>query len=36
MGGRASGWREKVCLGCISDTVTCKKLIHGRDIGWGV
>ena len=32
MGGR---W-EKVCLGCISETVRCRKLILGRDIGWGV
>ena len=32
-----SGWvggrREKVCPGCISETVRCKKLILGRDIG---
>ena len=31
-----SGWvggrREKVCPGCISETVRCKKLILGRDI----
>ena len=40
-GGRASwragGWvggrREKVCPGCISETVRCRKLILGRDIG---
>ena len=29
------GWREKVCPGCISETVRCRKLILGRDIGWG-
>ena len=37
MGGRAScragGRREKVCPGCISETVRCRKLILGRDIG---
>ena len=37
MGGRAveqvGGWREKVCPGCISETVRCRKLILGRDIG---
>ena len=27
------GWREKVCPGCISETVRCRKLILGRDIG---
>ena len=32
MGGRA-GWREEVCPGCISETVRCRKLILGRDIG---
>ena len=31
MGGR----REIVCLGCISETVRCRKFILGRDIGWG-
>ena len=31
----ASGQKEKVCLGCISETVRCKKLILGRDIGRG-
>ena len=30
MGGRAA---EKVCPGCISETVRCRKLILGRDIG---
>ena len=25
--------REKVCLGCISETVRCRKLIFGTDIG---
>ena len=24
---------EKVCLACISETVRCRKLILGRDIG---
>ena len=32
-----SGWagrrQEKVCLACISETVRCRKLILGRDIG---
>ena len=32
MGGWG-GWREKVCPGCISETVRCRKLILGRDIG---
>ena len=32
MGGRAGG-REKVCPGCITETVRCRKLILGRDIG---
>ena len=34
-----SGWtggREKVCPGCISETVRCRKLMLGRDIGKGV
>ena len=26
---------KKVCPGCISETVRCRKLILGRDIGWG-
>ena len=30
MDGRAM---EEVCLACISETVRCRKLIHGRDIG---
>ena len=34
-----SGWaderREKVCPGCISETVRGWKLILGTDIGWG-
>ena len=30
MGVRAVG---KVCPGCISETVRCRKLILGRDIG---
>ena len=32
-GVRMGGRREKVCPGCISETVRCKKLILGRDIG---
>ena len=31
--GWAVGRREKVCLGCISETVRCRKLILGRVIG---
>ena len=34
-GVRMGGWQEKVCPGCISETVSCRKLILGRDIGWG-
>ena len=26
----------KFCLGYISETISCKNLILGRDIGWGV
>ena len=33
MGGQAAG---KSLSGCISETVRCKNLILGRDIGWGV
>ena len=33
MGGRVGGRREIVCPGCISETVRCRKLILGRDIG---
>ena len=36
MGGRAGGWvggGKRVCPGCISETVRCRKLILGRDIG---
>ena len=32
-GGWVGGRRGKVCLGCISETVRCRKLILGRDIG---
>ena len=32
-GGRAGKRREIVCPGCISETVRCRKLILGRDIG---
>ena len=31
--GWAGRWWEKVCLGCISETVRCRKMILGRDIG---
>ena len=36
--GWSSGWAdgEKVCLGCISETVRWRKLILGRDMGRGV
>ena len=34
MVGWASGRREIVCPGCISETVRCRKFILGRDIGW--
>ena len=33
--GGVGGWWEKVCPGCISETVRCRKLIRGRDIGFG-
>ena len=36
MGGRAGGRQEKVCPGCISETIRCRKLILGRDIGQDV
>ena len=32
--GWAGGW-EKVCPGCVSEPVRCRKLVLGRDIGWG-
>ena len=32
-GRRAGGRREKVCPGCISETVRCRKFILGSDIG---
>ena len=34
-----SGWAgrgEKVCPGCISEIVRFRKLLHGRDIDYGV
>ena len=31
--GRAGGRQEKVSPGCISETIRCRKLILGRDIG---
>ena len=33
--GWAGGRREIDCLGCISETVSCRQFILGRDIGWG-
>ena len=36
MGVQLVGWREKSCLGCISETVGCKMLIIGSDVGWGI
>ena len=32
-GGRLGGRREIVCMGCISETLRCRKFILGRDIG---
>ena len=32
----ADGLQEKVCPGCISETVRNRKFIRGRDIGLGV
>ena len=33
------GWacrqQQKVCPGCISETIRCRKLILSRDISWG-
>ena len=31
--GWAGGQREEVCTACISETISCRKLILGRDIG---
>ena len=32
----AGGWSKgKVCPDCFSETIRCRKLILGRDIGWG-
>ena len=31
--GVQAGGREIVCPGCISETLRCRKLILGRDIG---
>ena len=36
VGGRAGGQRGKVCPGCISKNVRCRKLILGNYIGWGM
>ena len=33
MGGEAGEKWEKGCPGCISETVSCRKLILGRDLG---
>ena len=33
--GWAVGLQEKACLSGIYETMTCRKLILGRDIGWG-
>ena len=33
--GFAGGQREIICLRCISETVRCRKLILGKDIGGG-
>ena len=35
-GVRMGGRREKVCPGCISETIRCRNLIFGRDIGQDV
>ena len=35
-GVRMGGPAGKVCLGCISETVRCRKLILGGNIGQGV
>ena len=35
-GGLTGGRQEKVCPGCISETVRCRKFILGRDIGQDV
>ena len=32
-GGQLCGRWEKVCPGCISETVRCRKLMLGTDIG---
>ena len=32
-GGPVGGHQEKVCPGCISETISCRRLILGRDIG---
>ena len=31
--GRSGGQQEEVCPDCISETVRCRKLILGSDIG---
>ena len=32
--GQAAGQQEKVYPGYMSETIRCRKLILGRDIGW--
>ena len=32
--GWVSGLRQKICPGCITETVRCRKLILSMDIGW--
>ena len=32
---RSGRWQENSCLGCISETVKCRKLVLGWNIGWG-
>ena len=34
-GVRMGRWWQKVYLGCISETIKCRKLTLGWDIGWG-
>ena len=29
-----SGWQERACLDCITETMRCKMLILATDIGW--
>ena len=34
-GGPVGMHQEKSCLGCISETISCRKFILIRDISWG-